>query len=263
MSERPLNESIWKRGWDDTVSIWKSWPFIIFDPVVCVAVGAVFAWYWGLALFVFALFCAWLCATVAAPIRQRNEARAKVTALEKEKEPCIEVHPLPCARASYERRDKTAWAVLKVKNASSWVDLEKVNVQIVELMQVFECQDDQGIGKGVYSLNEPYPLWTPANVYWDESNALGNQFEIPIPRGATRLALIAFHWEMGTALGYLNTSTRPPMLESRIVIEISSPNMNTWQGVYYIGYLPPSQDRFEFVEWDSWCESHPVNERSS
>jgi len=48
------------------------------------------------------------------------------------------------------------------------------------------------------------------------------------------------------------------MQEARIVIAVSSPNMNTWRGVYYIAYVPPHQDEFEFVEWDLWLKSHNV-----
>lgn len=50
-------------------------------------VGAVFGWYWGLGLFVFAMLCVWIGATTSAPIRQRNEARA--TSLEKQKQKSI------------------------------------------------------------------------------------------------------------------------------------------------------------------------------
>jgi len=260
MSGHPLNEGMWKRGWNDTLSIWKSWPFIILDVVVLV-VSAILEWYWGLTLIVCALFFTWLGATAAAPIKQRNEARTKVTALEKEKEPCIEVQPLPCKRAPYERDDKTACAMLKVKNTSSEVDLKDVSVQILEVTQVFENQDEKGISTGTYSLYERYPKWIPAKVYWDLGSAIGSQFEIAIPRGDTKVALIAFHRQNSPSLGSLNTPTYPPMQESRIVITISSPNMNTWQEVYYIEYLPPRQDKFDFVECGPWCKSHQVIDR--
>ena len=72
--EHLLNESVWRRGWQDTKTAWKSLPFILLDAVVCVVVGAIFGWYWGLGLFVFAMFCVWIGATASAPVRQRNEA---------------------------------------------------------------------------------------------------------------------------------------------------------------------------------------------
>jgi hypothetical protein len=58
-----------------------------------------------------------------------------------------------------------------------------------------------------------------------------------------------------------NTLTHPPMLESRIVIEVSSPSSNTWRGIYYIAYHPLKTDKFEFVEWDSWKANHKVIEK--
>jgi hypothetical protein len=73
--EYPLNQSAWRRGWNDTKAGWKSLPFVILDAVVCVVVGAIFGWYWGLALFVFAMLCFWMGTTVSAPVKQRNEAR--------------------------------------------------------------------------------------------------------------------------------------------------------------------------------------------
>ncbi len=72
--ERIPTESAWRRGWSDTKTAWKSLPFVILDAVVCVVVGSIFGWYWGLGLFVFAMFCVWIGATASAPVRQRNEA---------------------------------------------------------------------------------------------------------------------------------------------------------------------------------------------
>lgn len=50
-------------------------PFVMLDAVVCVVVSVVFEWYWGVGLFVFAMLCVWIGATVSAPIKQRNQAR--------------------------------------------------------------------------------------------------------------------------------------------------------------------------------------------
>lgn len=71
----PLNESAWRRGWQDTKTAWKSLPFILLDAVGCVVVASIFGVYWGLGLFVFAMLCAWVGATASAPVKQRNEAR--------------------------------------------------------------------------------------------------------------------------------------------------------------------------------------------
>jgi hypothetical protein len=261
--DHPLNESTWRRGWNDAKRIWTGWWFWVIDTVLAGVIGNFFAWYWGVVFVLFGMFCAWLGATAAAPIKQRNEARGKVVGLEKEKEACIEVDPFPCTMGLYERGDKTARAALKVKNISSGVDLDRVSVQILELMEITEEVDRQGTGESIYHMFESPSGWVPANVYWDESNAAPNQFEIHIPRGATRVALVAFHPKGGPAMGFLNTPTRPPMQGCRIVIAISSPSMNTWQGVYYIGYVPPRRDEFDFVEWNSWCMRRRVVDHSN
>ena len=70
----PLNQSVWRRGWNDTKKVWTSWPVVLLDGAVCVVVGAVFTWYWGLGLFIFTLFLIWVGATASAPVKQRNKA---------------------------------------------------------------------------------------------------------------------------------------------------------------------------------------------
>lgn len=71
----PLTESAWKRGWNDTKTIWTNWQFFVLDAVVAVVIGGVFRWYWGLAAVLFGMFCVWIGSTASAPVRQRNEAR--------------------------------------------------------------------------------------------------------------------------------------------------------------------------------------------
>jgi len=80
--EQPIDQSAWRRGWNDTKAVWKSLLFIILDAVVCVVIGGIFEWYWGLALFVFAMICAWMSVTLSAPYKQRNEARRRIKKLE-------------------------------------------------------------------------------------------------------------------------------------------------------------------------------------
>ncbi len=169
----------------------------------------------------------------------------------------LEAHPITGKRASYESIPYTAWAELKVTNTNPDETLEDVKVQIVELSQVYEEQDKQGS----YFLHEPYPRWTPSNVYWSERNAPPNQFSLPIAPGESSYALIAVHLDSGPALGKFNTPTRAPMLESKIVIEVSSKNSGILRKAYYIEYRPPHSDEFEFMEWDLWCKSHNVNEQ--
>ena len=73
--EYPLNQSAWRRGWNDTKAIWTSWQFYVLSAVVAVGAGGVFEWYWGLGVVLIGMLCAWIGATASAPIRQRNEAR--------------------------------------------------------------------------------------------------------------------------------------------------------------------------------------------
>lgn len=62
----------WVGGYQET---WLSWPFLVLDAIVCVGVGGLTMWYWGLAVIVFGMICVWMGATARAPIMQRNEAR--------------------------------------------------------------------------------------------------------------------------------------------------------------------------------------------
>ncbi len=82
MVEYPPDESIWRRGCKDTWVGWKNPLFGILDAVVCVVVGYVFGWYWGIGLFLFVMFAVWIGATASAPIKQRNEARRKLMELQ-------------------------------------------------------------------------------------------------------------------------------------------------------------------------------------
>ncbi len=83
--EHSFSQSAWRRGWSDTKAVWTSWPFYVLDAVVAVMIGGLFLWYWGLFVVLFGMFCVWLGATASAPVRQRNEAREKVIALESTK----------------------------------------------------------------------------------------------------------------------------------------------------------------------------------
>jgi len=73
--EYPLDQSAWVRGWSDTKTAWTDWKFFIPDAVVGVVIGSFFGWYWGLAVVVFGMLCAWLAIMITTPVRQRNEAR--------------------------------------------------------------------------------------------------------------------------------------------------------------------------------------------
>lgn len=71
----PLDQTAWRRGWNDTTAAWANWRFIVLEAVVAVVVGGIFGWYWGLGIVIFGMVCIWLGATARAPVWQRNEAR--------------------------------------------------------------------------------------------------------------------------------------------------------------------------------------------
>lgn len=194
---------------------------------------------------------------IRAAVKQRDEARRRVFELSEEKKDNIEANPITGKRAEYENVQYTAWAELQVKNTSNDVTLEDVRVQIVELSQVLEDQDE----KGSYFLHEPHPRWSPSNAYWSERNSPPNQLGLPISPNDSSCALIAVHFDHGPALGKFNTPTKPTMLESKIVIEVSSKNSRIWRKAYYIEYHPPLRDEFEFEEWDLWCKRDNVSVR--
>ena len=73
--EYPLKQSAWRRGWNDTKTVWTNWLFFILDAVVGVVIGSLFQWYWGVGIVLFGMLCAWLAVTISAPVRQRNETR--------------------------------------------------------------------------------------------------------------------------------------------------------------------------------------------
>jgi hypothetical protein len=76
MNKELLNQSLWRRGWQDTTAGWTNWRFLVFEVVVGGVFGGVFEWYWGVAAIVIGMICVWIGATVYAPVQQRNEARA-------------------------------------------------------------------------------------------------------------------------------------------------------------------------------------------
>lgn len=86
--EYPINESAWRRGWNDTRTQWTNWVFVIVNAVVSIAlflIGLfVLAWYWGVVLAVLPFLGVWAYEIVSAPRKQRNEARKQVILLREE-----------------------------------------------------------------------------------------------------------------------------------------------------------------------------------
>ena len=114
-----LNQSVWRRGWSDTKYLWASWKFRIFELVVSgiamygLTLRGVLEWPLNLVVIPFGMFCVLLVATASAPVKQRNEARARVAVLEEEQTPKIDAVPITGKCSSYENNGNTAWAELK------------------------------------------------------------------------------------------------------------------------------------------------------
>jgi hypothetical protein len=176
-----------------------------------------------------------------------TESTARIQELEVEKIPRVEVRPFACFPSAYEQSRYSTWAELQITNTSS-SPLKDVSVQIRENVGVYQLRDEPDKGKFFLGAGME-DQWRPANVFWSESNVGPNQLITSIPAGATINAVVAIHNKISPALGYFNTSTHPPFSESKIMLEISSPDMNIWKGEYYIEYHPPRTDKFEFVEW--------------
>lgn len=179
----------------------------------------------------------------------------KLGVLEEERIPKIIVSPTTGKPISYEKNELSAWAELEITNISTF-PLQEVTVQILETVLVLEKQDT----RGSYFLHQPSERWNPSSVFWSGRTGPAGEFSRSIPPKGTQYATIAFHPKPGSGLGTFNTLTHPPMQESKITIEVSSPNINAWRGTYYIEYHPASTDDFEFIEWDEWCRGHDVIE---
>jgi len=86
--KKALNESVWRRGWDDTKAAWTNWSFAIISLVVSIVLFLigffVLEWYWGVGFAIIAVFGTWGYEMLTAPYKQRNEARKQVTILKTE-----------------------------------------------------------------------------------------------------------------------------------------------------------------------------------
>gem|GEM_PF-4380406 len=89
MDER-FTESAWRRGWNDTKQGWANWRFLLTEAVVSPLAGYIVGAFSGnaiagsvvtIAIVILGLVSIWVGATVAAPYRQRNEARAALQAI--------------------------------------------------------------------------------------------------------------------------------------------------------------------------------------
>lgn len=255
------NESVWKRGWEDTKSTWTSWPFVVADAIIGVIGGSLTAWYWGLAIVGFGMICAWIVATVRAPIFQRDEARVRLRELEEERIPRITASPFAGRRQWDWQHEHLMWAELQVANTSPSLTLNDVEVRVVSRVHVLEKQDAQGN----YMLYDPQD-WNSVNVYWSERNAPPDQLRLTIPPNTTRIALIAFSDDSNGPPAVFNAPIhKRPLLFSggaKIEVEVSSTNSTPWRGAFYIechpNYLGGARATFEFIEWETWLTNHTI-----
>ncbi|MDY7018535.1 MAG: hypothetical protein SU899_00435 [Chloroflexota bacterium] len=187
--EYPLNQSSWRRGWNDTKTIWKSWYFCLFDLLLGGVIWQVFHWYFGLIAVLSVIFCVWVYALALAPIRQRNEARSEFQELQNERIPRISVRPAEGKRESnYERTEHIMWAELQVTNISKQ-PLEDV---VVNIKACLALQEKQNSTSGDDYLIWDFFHWHQTYVYWSERNANHQQFALTMPANTTRVSLVAF-----------------------------------------------------------------------
>lgn len=74
---RPIDESAWRRGWNDTKAGLTDWRFALADYVGPPVIGIAFEPVWGIVAALTGLLVLWTAATASAPVRQRNEARSE------------------------------------------------------------------------------------------------------------------------------------------------------------------------------------------
>lgn len=75
---RPSDESVWRRGWNDTKAGLLNWRFALLDFVGAPVLGWLTAPYWGAIAAIGVIVFIWIGATARAPFKQRDEARAEI-----------------------------------------------------------------------------------------------------------------------------------------------------------------------------------------
>ena len=255
--ERPLNESVWRRGCHDAKAVWTSTPFLLFDAVVCVVVGGVFGWGWGVALFAFAFICVWLGATVRAPIKQRNEARDRVGVLEDERIPCITAKPRAGRRQYGSEHEYLLWAELLVTNTSPSQSLSNVEVRLTRCQDVIFKQDSQG----EYWLRPDYPAaWNPTSVYWSERDASAHEIHVSLGPGGSKSALVSAQNNPNSSTLIFNSITSPQRDKpAKVDIEITSLESAPLKRSFYIECTPNwfggPEATMVFIDWDDWASN--------
>jgi len=89
--EPSLQETLWRRGWNDTKAGWRDWRFLLFWAVMSPTIGLFSGLLSGnpvlgavvaTLVVIVGLVLVWIGATASAPVKQRNEARQQILAKE-------------------------------------------------------------------------------------------------------------------------------------------------------------------------------------
>jgi hypothetical protein len=142
------------------------------------------------------------------------------------------------------------WAELEVYNTSPTLPLADVRVRVVDSECIFQDQDNPDLYKNLgHELND----WSPITLRWAQSDYI----TAIISGGASRTLLVAFSDDSNGPPAVFNDLDHTRCsLESKITLEISSPNSATLHSSYFIqchgNYVGGPSARFEFVPWEGW-----------
>jgi hypothetical protein len=131
----------------------------------------------------------------------RNQvASERIQALERERIPRISATAI-CGRRYWDSEHRhLMWGELRISNLSSSSPLENVEVRIVSSCAVEPKQNVPG----EFLILKDLFTWTPALVYWSESEADSPTLQMTVPPSATRTALIAYSDNLNGPPGVFN-----------------------------------------------------------
>jgi hypothetical protein len=115
-SLHPWDETVWRRGWNDAKRGWLDWRFLLADVVLFPVVALLLDAYVAVAVSAGALVAVVVGTTAAAPIKQRNEARAAL--LKSSKTPAANV------TTNIELSSNGMAVLVNLRNASDSIDHE-------------------------------------------------------------------------------------------------------------------------------------------
>ena len=269
----PTRESSWHRSWRDTKHGWSDWRFLLLGAIVAplagFAVGNLtsdtsLGFLTTLGIVISGLVFVWIWATVRAPYRQRDEARAQVATvldengrLTEERIPKISAEACTGVNTSGIGAH-LMWAELKVENTSPTQPLNGTQVRVVTCEHISPPLDgtDEYKNLGAYMWD-----WSPITLRWSQSDSDAKD----IPGGTSRDVLVAFSDNSNGPPAVFNdvAHTHCP-LELKILVEISSSSSAAWRGSYFIrchpNYAGGPRAQFEFLAWEEWASTRTVIE---